>query len=72
MRSLTFEEALNRIENRPNALIDLMLANFEPHMRDAIGAGLVEDSPALRDFLIRIGLAGLRAGLAMAFSDQEP
>ena len=72
MRSLSFEEALNRIEDRPEALKNIMLVNFEPHMRKAIASGLIEDSPALRDFLISIGIEGLRAGLATAFSDNEP
>jgi hypothetical protein len=69
MRSLNVEEALNRIENRPEALKNMMLVNFEPEMRKAIAAGIIEDSPAVRDFLIRIGIDGLRAGLATAFSD---
>jgi hypothetical protein len=71
MLSLTFEEAMRRIEERTETLMNMMLVNFEPHMREAIDAGLIEDSPALRDFLIQIGLEGLRAGLATAFVDPE-
>ena len=71
MRSLTFEEAMSRIEERREAFKDMMLVNFAPLLREAIDRGLVEDSPALRDFLISIGVEGLRAGLATAFSDQQ-
>ena len=32
MLSLTFEEAMRRIEERTETLMNMMLVNFEPHM----------------------------------------
>jgi hypothetical protein len=68
-RRLTLDELMSRIEQRQEAFKNAMRVNFAPEMERAIAAGIIEDSPALREFLLSVGVEGLRAGLWVAFTD---